>query len=190
MENEALQGERSRAPRSRALRQRARLDPGPSGPLLAVRLRWPQARITSPWAGFPGARSPSGHPFWRTGFRTLSNQHAEATQIAARRSIADCFFAAFFSEESAYSPSCFAEIHPSQMALRGIVHPADYSRVYRVTLPEFLFRTSTVFSSTKWKRSTVSLMPSRLNLKVITRSPVSSSREGVPSPSDLRVMYR
>ena len=109
---------------------------------------------TGPRAGFPGARSPSGHPFWRTGFGTYNKQlppvwpmaprefpgkgnqrasmkmnvfifrsvrlisaalraarpakpvarerlsapfyqHAEATQIAARRSIADCFFAAF-----------------------------------------------------------------------------------------------
>ena len=33
---------------------------------------------------------------------TPFNYHAEATKIAVRRSIADCFFAAFFSEESAF----------------------------------------------------------------------------------------
>ena len=33
---------------------------------------------------------------------TTPNKQAESTHIAARRSIADCFFAAFFSEESAF----------------------------------------------------------------------------------------
>ena len=41
---------------------RARLDPGPSGPFLAVRLRWPKARIIIPREDFPGARKPWTHP--------------------------------------------------------------------------------------------------------------------------------
>ena len=41
-------------------------------------------------------------PVARERRQALSNQHAEATEIVARRNIADCFFAAFFSEESAF----------------------------------------------------------------------------------------
>ena len=53
-------------------------------------------------AAFRAARP--AKPVARERQAALSNQHAEATEIAARRSIADCFFAAFFSEESAFSP--------------------------------------------------------------------------------------
>ena len=41
---------------------RARLSPGPSGPFLAVRLRWPKARIIIPREDFPGAQNPWTHP--------------------------------------------------------------------------------------------------------------------------------
>ena len=51
-----------RALRALSLCARGPLHPGPSGPFLAVRLRWPKARINGPRAVFPGARNPWTHP--------------------------------------------------------------------------------------------------------------------------------
>ena len=67
-------------------------------PFVTIRLLSP-APLSCLCAALRAARP--AQPVARERRLALSNQHAEATEIAARRSIADCFFAAFFRAPAA-----------------------------------------------------------------------------------------